>query len=292
MSHSITKFLARRNLVVTPSLPLQFLKLLCCNMDIIGMIKEKFSCCFSKVNVRVIKLLISLWMIADVIFDGFTTKGYLDYALETRNASAYPATPGTGGPQKTVSFWCFVASMAVWFLTPLIFMPFGFWWGLAGFRFTKINEGVEEDQETSISCGKILCSYISAVFWVYLYIPCKDIYLCFSSLLCHDSYKDNEEDESNGLPHALLPTLKLFEQFGEAIPQFAIAVIFYSKNFEWLDMGERAVGVATMTLSCGSILIGVTNGCPKQGRVRRFYFGETGFKERGDGVTMAYGRRI
>ena len=47
-----------------------------------------------------------------------------------------------------------------------------------------------------------------------------------------------------------------------------------------------------MTLSCGSILIGVTNGCPKQGRVRRFYFGETGFKERGDGVTMAYGRRI
>ena len=52
-------------------------------MDFLGEIKEMFSYCFSKVNVRLIKLLISLWMIADVILDGFTTKKYLDYALES-----------------------------------------------------------------------------------------------------------------------------------------------------------------------------------------------------------------
>ena len=213
------------------------------------------------------------------------------FPKETRNASAYPAAQGTGGLQRVVSFWCFMASISVWFLTPLIFMPFGFWWGLAG--FPRINEEeLEEVVDTTFTFRlKRICAYISAVFWVYLYIPCRDIYLCFSSLLCHESYKENEEDESNELPHALMPTLKLFEQFGEAIPQFVIAVVFYSKNFEWLDIGEWVMGVATMTLSCGSIVIGVTQGCRKQGRVRRFYFGETGFKE-SNGWQMAYGRRV
>ena len=67
--------------------------------------------------------------------------------------------------------------------------------------------------------------------------------------LCHERYKENEEDEANSLPHNLMPALKLFEQLGEAVPQFIIAVIFYSNNFDILDTWERAMGVTTMILS-------------------------------------------
>ena len=40
-------------------------------------IKEKLTCECSKVTVRVIKLVISLWMVADMITDAFNTKRYL-----------------------------------------------------------------------------------------------------------------------------------------------------------------------------------------------------------------------
>ena len=56
------------------------------------------------------------------------------------------------------------------------------------------------------------------------------------------------------------PILKLFEQFGEAVPQFVIAVTFYSKNYHWLEPNELIFGILTMTLSLGSILIGAGNG--------------------------------
>ena len=46
-----------------------------CSMDLIDKIKK------NKKLWRVVKLLISLWMVADVVLDGFTTKGYLDFAL-------------------------------------------------------------------------------------------------------------------------------------------------------------------------------------------------------------------
>ena len=54
--------------------------------------------------------------------------------------------------------------------------------------------------------------------------------------------------------------MKLPEQLGEAIPQFVIAVVFYSKNYHWLSQWELIKGGATMTLSCGSILVGVVCG--------------------------------
>ena len=85
ISH-ITQFLGGK-LVIGNKLFLSLLivaisfALLQCNMDLIGKIKERFSCCFNKTYCRVIKLLVSLWMIADIILDGFTTKGYLDYTL-------------------------------------------------------------------------------------------------------------------------------------------------------------------------------------------------------------------
>ena len=44
------------------------------------------------------------------------------------------------------------------------------------------------------------------------------------------------------------------------LPQFVIAVLFYSDNSHCLGFNEMLLGGVTMTLSCGSIMFGVVNG--------------------------------
>ena len=83
-----------------------------------------------------------------------------------------------------------------------------------------------------------------------------------------------------------MPGLKLFEQFGEAIPQVTIAIIFYSTHYEWLNSNDVIFDLDSLrnwslfnhttyetyvlpsltktllsiVLSVGSILIGVFKG--------------------------------
>ena len=71
--------------------------------------------------------------------------------------------------------------------------------------------------------------------------------------------------------HKRWPSYNLFEQFGEAIPQFVIGVTFYSKNYHWLKKNEVIFGVINLTLSVGSIVIGIVNGCIA---AAEFYFAD------------------
>ena len=101
-----------------------------------------------------------------------------------------------------------------------------------------------------------LIGYIFSAMVVHMFVPLIDIYLGFRNLFCQEKYKEEEGDD----PLAIMPALKLFEQFGEAIPQLAIALAFYSKNYLMLSPEELLFGIATMSLSFGSILIGVVMG--------------------------------
>ena len=109
---------------------------------------------------------------------------------------------------------------------------------------------------------KILYNYGIAICFVYILIPFSDIGFGFWNLCCHDSYKNKETHNNDRFSdwHSTYPAWKLFEQFGEAIPQFIIAVIFYSNNSDWLSFYEMLLGGFTMTLSCGSIVFGIVNG--------------------------------
>ena len=49
-------------------------------MGICDTLKEKLTCGCSKSTARLVKFGVSLWMVADLISDGFNTKKYLDYA--------------------------------------------------------------------------------------------------------------------------------------------------------------------------------------------------------------------
>ena len=64
----------------------------------------------------------------------------------------------------------------------------------------------------------IFLDFLKAFFVIYIGIPGMDIILGFSELLFCIDHKRSKA----------MPGLKLFEQFGEAIPQVTIAIIFYS----------------------------------------------------------------
>ena len=67
-----------------------------------------------------------------------------------------------------------------------------------------------------------------------------------------------------------MPGLKLFEQFGEAVPQIAIALAFYinvhndNDNFGTIELQNKSVKLSktlvSILLSVGSILIGIAGG--------------------------------
>ena len=89
-----------------------------------------------------------------------------------------------------------------------------------------------------------------------------DIYWGFQNLFCHQKYREDliEKDEAGDLSHKSMAALRLFEELGEAIPQFAIAVTFYANNAHWLPEDELKFGIFTMVMSAGSTLMGIGGG--------------------------------
>ena len=107
----------------------------------------------------------------------------------------------------------------------------------------------------------LLIDLAKATLMVYVYIPTMDIILAFSELIYG---VDNAESQA-------MPGLKLFEQFGEAVPQIAIALAFYinvknDKDLTSITIQLQKYSVKLTTtlisilLSLGSILIGISMG--------------------------------
>ena len=69
-----------------------------------------------------------------------------------------------------------------------------------------------------------------------------------------------------------MPALKLFEQLGEGVPQLALAVSFYATYARQVTPNQLIFGYATMTLSAGSVLIGIVNGIRMELKYRIFSF--------------------
>merc|ERR1711953_753607 len=107
----------------------------------------------------------------------------------------------------------------------------------------------------------LLFDLMKATFMVYLYIPIMDVILGFSELIYGSNSKRSQA----------MPGLKLFEQFGEAIPQLCIALTFYInlKNDDDVILGtlefqnqsvKLTKTLLSILLSIGSILIGIVMG--------------------------------
>ena len=184
------------------------------------------------------------------------------------NTTATSSTNSTREVQPhIVSYWYFRTSLAVWFVTPLLYMPVAITSEAVGFLFCNCNihlpfhgplfkERYPFFLPIYLLMRLVMCYFVS-VIQIYVIVPVSDIFWGVKNLFCHQSYKENKID---AVIHASWPGLKLYEQLGEAVPQFVIAVIFYYKNYDWLGSSELIFGIVTMTLSLGSIIIGIGNG--------------------------------
>ena len=148
----------------------------------------------------------------------------------------------------------FVLSLCVWFVMPILGM---------GWVEGICNPPKQWFYLPFFYIGKLISAYAASAFFVYIIVPGTDIFFGFTNLCCHASSK-NSADFCSGTfaeDQANMPAAKLYEQIGEAVPQFSIAATFYLLNWHWLSQGDKLMGVVTMTLSAGSILMGLVRGC-------------------------------
>ena len=107
---------------------------------------------------------------------------------------------------------------------------------------------------------KFLRAYAIAVLTAYIWVPVMDIYWGVLNLFCHQKYEVNEEEVEY---HQSMPAHKVYEQLGEAIPQFVIAVAFYANNAHWLPLENLVFGIFAIVISAGSIVMGLGCGCKR-----------------------------
>ena len=185
------------------------------------------------------------------------------FSKDSRNITAAASNNTNHGLQPDIiSYWYFSISVMVWFTTPLLFNI----WCFGLIRHWKDYEAkrVPLALLPIVIVFQALAVYVLSALTVYVFLPLSEIFLGFRNVFCHEEYKQDGWRGSEGWwtddPLALMPAFKLFEQFGEAIPQLAIALVFYSKNYHLLSSDELMFGIATMSLSSGSVLIGVVMG--------------------------------
>ena len=158
-------------------------------------------------------------------------------------------------PDK-VNYAYFACSLAVWFVMPMLVIPVAL----------TLGYGHETDCHNFMRhkwylrplyyTQQLIMGYAISILAVYVYVPIGDIYFGFLNLFCHSKFKLG----SKSFNHADWPAYKLFEQVGEAFPQFLIAITFYANNAHWLPRNDLYFGIFTMTMSAGSIVMGIATG--------------------------------
>ena len=219
-------------------------------------------------------------MIGDMVFDVIQIGTYWTYAHDTESQFAKD--------HKTMLSLGYVISAATaWLFPPLIYLIVS-WFFLKGKGkiFTMLmqknfSKGLPESR-----CKQFLVvlgipafltiDLMKATFMVYIYIPIMDVLLGLSELIYG---RNNKRSQA-------MPGLKLFEQFGEAVPQLCIALTFYIKHYEWQNDNDLLFGtlelvahdtgtgngtgsvkltktLVSILLSLGSILFGIVMGVKK-----------------------------
>ena len=106
------------------------------------------------------------------------------------------------------------------------------------------------------SVKAILCIAFSFM-WVYGIIPMMGIWYSFKALIYPNVAMENAK---------IIPGFKLFEQLGEAIPQFLIGAVFFYNYHTQLPQSDLHFFWVSISLSFGSIMYGVIDGIISRGK--------------------------
>ena len=188
-------------------------------------------------------LLLKCWMLADMVLDCIQTKTYYDISMTDTTAMINVTTENQqrGGEINIGYFVCSVISLiAVPLLATICISCFGL-------------IGQEKCRGGLLGCFAGLLVYLILPFW--------SIAVAVSSLCGVEESADQ---------NVMLEVFKMFEQFGEAIPQVILAIVFFTRHSDWVyknDMNlfgiiELPVPVTLISIiaSFGSIIMGLVIG--------------------------------
>ena len=191
-------------------------------------------------------------MNVDMGLDANQAKTYHDHSFDTNGSYRLWANEYRNATNdtylQTVSPAYFYVSCVTWILPP--------------FLVVIIIVSLWEQSDRGCCCRflSLPILILIAVFGCYIIIPMTAIVGGIRKLL-------NEDFDEDQKIFGALPSLKLLECFGEAIPQLILGVVYVSNNYPYLKEHDDyfGIGVPVSVISCvfsfGSVVIGVFTGC-------------------------------
>ena len=160
-----------------------------------------------------------------------------------------------GDAFESISVWYFRAAMITWFSTPVLVMPFALTHRAFSSDEFPMKWIAEKAYPPIFYLAKTLICFVASVAFVYIVIPIGDL-LANTLKLCY-GFDDKDHQLHVVRIHDMIRGSKLFEQFGEAIPQLALNFHLLYTNYNMIDSVDRIYSIVSMSLSLGSILTGI-----------------------------------
>ena len=152
----------------------------------------------------------------------------------------------------------FILCILTWVVGPIFVLLF--------FYSTELNV---KEPWLWLACGLpgILLGFIPALLFIYLIIPFCAIFYGFQGLCMTASEIDEDNICASIFPSSnQIAFWKLFEQVGEALPQFLLAVTFYINHSDYINTYDTLFGSAvpvtlvSIIFSSVSVVIGLLTG--------------------------------
>ena len=238
---------------------------------------------------RVVPLLTSLWMEVDMGLDVRQTLIYYDHAFNhngTYASWALEYNKTTTGTVETVHPGYFYTSIVVWVLPP--FLLWAFWWcnwwyetfffGVEYNPFDLVNSSLfalfssfELSPPFKKKFQNILFYIVYSPFdllisaiCVYVIIPI--ISIKSGIIIAWTGENDGQRMVTKITQEGFIPSMKLYENVGEAVPQAIMCLLFISNNYNFILHEETStwmpipVSIVSFVFSVGSIAMGLYTG--------------------------------
>ena len=241
--------------------------------------------CFVGFVKRMIPLLQSIWMHADVGLDIHQTFTYHEHAWD-KNGTYYiwalNKNSKTNDTLETVHPGYFYTSVVAWVLPPFLMSCFFLLDSCSGEEFHPfwntnfLFEGFSSIQIPPPFKSKIsniivylvlfpLDLIVSAIF-IYILTP----FMSFKSslIIAWTGEIDPKREMTKIFCAEDVAALKLFEQLGEAIPQAIMSLVFLCNNYNFLMDHDTLIpnvptSLISFIFSLGSITMGLNSGCKR-----------------------------
>ena len=153
----------------------------------------------------------------------------------TNSSSVNSKTEEGVGVGDPVSIWYFRAAMVAWFSTPFLVMPFALNNRLFSSKRFPMKWFAQSCYPPIFYLCKTVICFAASVAYVYIVIPLADLIAYLGRMFGEFSDQDREL-------HDVIRASKLFEQFGEAIPQGGAHILCHHLRGSWKDGKVREFG--------------------------------------------------